>query len=201
MLRGEPPRLRRPADGPYCLGGPAHAGSARCPRRIERCFGQGGAAAQDQLPDLPGADSDRTGRGNGEAARRNAGRRENHAAGAGEVLRFAERRAEGALQLVALVLPPAGVIPACTAAHSPYSPRRFSMAVIAATYAASHLVAEMRVLGCSPAHRSGPSALPTTPGGGPAAPATALCRRATPKSARGKRSCSPLRAGSIPRSS
>src|SRR5260370_39774875 len=114
MLRGEPPRLRRPADRPFRLGGPAPAGSARCPRRIERCFGQGGAAAQDQLPDLPSADPDRTGRGNGEAARRNAGRRENRAAAAREILRFAERRAEGALQLAALVLPPPGVIPAFT---------------------------------------------------------------------------------------
>src|SRR5258708_37632448 len=108
----------------------------------------------------------------------------NLAPAVGKVLVFAERGAEGALKFVALVPPPAGVIPACTAAHSPYSPRRFSMAVIAAPYAASHLVAEMRVLGCSPARRSGASALPTTPGGGPASPATALCRRAMPKSAR-----------------
>jgi len=43
-------------------------------RRIERCFRQGGARAQDQLPDLQDADPDGSGRGDGEAARHHARR-------------------------------------------------------------------------------------------------------------------------------
>src|SRR5262249_6602462 len=56
--------------------------------------------------------------------------REDRAAGTGEILQFAERRAEGALQFAAVDLSAGGVKVACTGALSSYSPRRFPTAVI-----------------------------------------------------------------------
>src|SRR5262249_14510091 len=79
------------------FGSPAHAGPARHPRRVEGCLHQGGGGIQHQVPNLPRAHAERSRRSEGEPARRNARGSETRAAGAREIFRFAERRAEGAL--------------------------------------------------------------------------------------------------------
>src|SRR5215510_4642987 len=78
----------------YCLG----------------CVHQGRGTAQKRMPSLPNADPDRSGRGDGETPRGHACRSEDGSARPREILQFAERRTEGAIQFASFGVPADGVI-------------------------------------------------------------------------------------------
>src|SRR5262249_17039935 len=76
VCRGEAAGPPGPADRSHWPSGPAHAGAAHQPRRIEGCVRQGRGTAQNRMPSLPNAHPDRSGRGDGGAPRGHACRNE-----------------------------------------------------------------------------------------------------------------------------
>src|SRR5262249_13692687 len=108
------------------------------------------------------------------------------AAGTGEILQFAERRAEGALQFAAVDLSAGGVKVACTGALSSYSPRRFPTAVILPGMRVNALMIRRSILfvevvdtrGRARAREVGAPASPACEGG---AASTATMRQGDPK--------------------